>query len=161
MESPLDNVNCRMRLKRADQDDLIVDFMPDDESILGFSNRWYSDALRTAGNRMLRSGTVIRVVTPVYFVATKLEAYDGRGNNDPLASRDMEDLLSVVDGRESLAQEITDSELALRSYIAGQFSRMQQHTDFEYAIQAAACNNRDREEIIFQRWEIIRLLAST
>ncbi|MGY3362930.1 hypothetical protein ACVWZL_000055 [Bradyrhizobium sp. GM2.4] len=35
VESPEDEVICRMRLG-----DLKVDFMPDDESILGFSNRW-------------------------------------------------------------------------------------------------------------------------
>ena len=39
-ESMDDNIACRMRL-----DGLIVDFMPDDEDILGFSNRWYTPAL--------------------------------------------------------------------------------------------------------------------
>lgn len=34
-EAPDDNVICRMKLG-----ELKVDFMPDDESILGFSNRW-------------------------------------------------------------------------------------------------------------------------
>ena len=35
-ESPEDDVICRMRLGS-----LIVDFMPDDKTILGFTNRWY------------------------------------------------------------------------------------------------------------------------
>lgn len=154
-ESPLDNVNCRMRLKRAGQDDLIVDFMPDDAKILGFTNRWYADALQTAADVALQSGTVIRVVTPVYFIGTKLEAYQGRGNNDPLGSRDMEDILSVVDGRESLGEEIIASAPELQTYIAQHFTQLLKHADFEYAVQAAARNSRDREEIIFQRWETI------
>ena len=39
-ESPEDDVICRMRLG-----DLKVDFMPDDKSILGFSNRWYAKGI--------------------------------------------------------------------------------------------------------------------
>jgi len=154
-ESSLDDITCRMRLKQAGWNDLIVDFMPDDAQILGFTNRWYADAVQSASNFSLSSGTVIRVVTAVYFVATKLEAYQGRGNNDPLASRDMEDLLSLVDGRVTLAQEITASSPALQTYIAGHFAKLLQHTDFEYAVQAAARNSRGREAIIFQRWEAV------
>ena len=160
MESPLDNVNCRMRLKRAGQNDLIVDFMPDDELILGFTNRWYADALRTAADMPLQSGTVIRVISPVYFIATKLEAYHGRGNQDLLGSRDMEDILSIVDGRESLAQEVAVAEPALRGYIAEQFDLLLSAPDFEYAVQAAARNNPAREELLFRRMEAITSLLT-
>lgn len=158
-ESPQDDITCRMRLARAGAQELIVDFMPDDAEILGFTNRWYADAVHTATNFSLRSGTVIRVVSPVHFVATKLEAYRGRGNNDPLASRDMEDLLSIVDGREALLEEITGSAPELQGYIAGQFSQLLQHSDFDYAVQAAARNSRGREDIIFKRWQTIASIA--
>lgn len=154
-ESPLDNVNCRMRLKRAGQEDLIVDFMPDDARILGFTNRWYADALKTAADMPLHSGTVIRVILPAYFIATKLEAYHGRGNNDPLASRDMEDILNVVNGRESLVEDIAAADPVLRAYIATQFTALLRHPDFDYAVQAAAGNSKGRDAIIFQRWETI------
>jgi hypothetical protein len=36
------------------------------------------------------------------FVATKFEAFHGRGNNDHLASHDLEDIITVVDGRPEL-----------------------------------------------------------
>lgn len=78
-----DDVICRMRLG-----ELIVDFMPDDKNILGFSNRWYEQALVQAQDYQLSDDLVIRFLTPPYFVATKLEAYKGRGNNDLLASHD-------------------------------------------------------------------------
>ena len=44
----------------------------------------------------------------------------GRGNNDPLASHDIEDLLNVVDGCEALQQEIEQAEPILKTYIAQQ-----------------------------------------
>lgn len=149
--SPEDDVICRTRLRDGNASDLIVDFMPDDAAILGFSNRWYADALREANDHSLLSGTVIRVVAPAYFLGTKLEAFRGRGNNDPLASRDTEDILNVVDGRASLGDEVARAPEDLRADIAAGIAQLLQHRDFDYAVQAAARNNRQREELIFAR----------
>jgi predicted nucleotidyltransferase len=51
-----------------------VDVMPTDPQILGFSNRWYAPAVRTAQTHPL-DDVRVRVVTAPYFVATKLEAF--------------------------------------------------------------------------------------
>jgi len=153
--SPEDEVICRTRLRDGTGPDLIVDFMPDDAAILGFSNCWYADALREATDHVLPDGTVIRVVSPAHFLGTKLEAYRGRGGNDPLASRDVEDILNVVDGRESLAEEVAAAAMPLRADIAAGIAALLRHRDFDYAVQAAARNNRQREELIFRRLESI------
>ena len=63
-ESPEDDVICRMRLGK-----LKVDFMPDDEKILGFSNRWYELGLKTAINYKLNEDLAIRLLSPPLFVA--------------------------------------------------------------------------------------------
>lgn len=160
-QSAEDEVICRMRLQGELSQSLIVDFMPDDERILGFSNRWYAPALQTAQTRMLSTGREVRVVSPVYFVATKLEAFLGRGNNDPLSSRDIEDILTVVDGRESLALEIREASAELKTYIAAQLAALLQNPDFDYAVQSAARNNRAREALIFKRLETIAQLQET
>lgn len=156
-----DEIICRMRLPGPTGQPLIVDFMPDDAKILGFSNRWYGDALHTAGRHTLTTGQEIRVVTPAYFVATKFEAYQGRGNNDPLASRDIEDILTVVDGRESLKQEIAMAAPRVRDYIAQQVAAMLDNPNFDYAVQAASRNNRGREQLLFRRLEAIATLVET
>jgi hypothetical protein len=83
---------CRWR-----RGDLIVDVMPIDERVLGFSNRWYPRAIETAQTLDI-AGHNIRVVTPALFVATKLEAFHGRGGDDVSASHDLEDIIAVVDG---------------------------------------------------------------
>jgi len=132
-ESMEDDVICRMRLG-----ELKVDFMPDDEKILGFSNRWYEAALECAQNYQLKDDLTIRLLTRPFFVATKLEAYLGRGNDDPLASHDLEDILNLVDGREALVAEIADAHADVRDYIAEQVSFLLDHRDFEYAVQGSA-----------------------
>jgi predicted nucleotidyltransferase len=60
-------------------DGMILDVMPTDPSLLGFSNRWYPEAMREAMPCGLPGGTEIRVVSAPYFLATKLEAFLGRG----------------------------------------------------------------------------------
>ena len=152
--SPDDNVICRMRLG-----ELKVDFMPDDASILGFSNRWYGDTLEHSKEVTLSDGTAIRLITPPYFIATKLEAYSGRGNSDPLASHDIEDLLNIVDGCEALQQELEQAEPILKTYIAQQISLLLRHRDFEYAVQATARNIPEREAIIFRRLDALAALG--
>src|ERR1700676_3354505 len=75
----------------------ILDVMPLDEKILGFSNRWYKAAMKSSTTKRISPDLEIRMVTGPFFIATKLEAFRGRGKGDFLGSRDLEDLVSVVD----------------------------------------------------------------
>jgi predicted nucleotidyltransferase len=155
-ESMEDDVICRMRLGA-----LKVDFMPDDDKILGFSNRWYEAALEGAQNHQLKDDLTIRLLTPPFFVATKLEAYLGRGNDDPLASHDLEDILNLVDGREELVAEIADAHADVRDYIAGQVSFLLDHRDFEYAVQGIVRGSPGREDLIFERLEALKAMKGS
>jgi hypothetical protein len=95
-----------------------LDVMPLDGSILGFANTWYEPALATAEKRELEPGLTILLVNPVYFCASKLEAFRDRGKNDYFGSRDLEDVIAVVDGREELAGEIQGAKNDVRSYLS-------------------------------------------
>jgi len=97
---------------------LTLDVMPLDSQVLGFSNRWYPEALQTAGNVRLPGGLVIRAINAPYFLGTKLEAFKGRGKRDYLASHDLEDFMAVVDGRRSLISEVKSTSSELKMYIA-------------------------------------------
>ena len=149
-ESPEDDVICRMRLG-----DLKVDFMPDDESILGFSNRWYAKGIETAVNDPLTDTITIKRLTPELFLATKLEAYLGRGNNDLLGSRDMEDILLVVDGREELVAEIQAADEDVRGYIAEQSRALLEHDDFDHFLAGNIKGPEGRVDIVSERFVAI------
>ena len=143
-----DEVNCRFRLGS-----LCVDFMPDDENVLGYSNQWYSDALATAQPYAMDKGVIIRLVTPSYFLATKFEAFKGRGNGDLLASRDMEDILNLVDGREELLTEVRQLAPELKTYLANAFTLLLEMPYINHLVQSTADNDSGREDIIFERLE--------
>ena len=141
---------CAMKLG-----DLRVDFMPDDPQVLGFGNRWYGDALKTAMPYKLSDDLSIRLVNPSYFLATKLEAYKGRGKGDTLSSHDIEDLLTLIDGRESLINEVKAAPEELRGYLAEEFSQLLQDPNFEYAVNSQTGGNAEREQILFERIETL------
>jgi hypothetical protein len=105
-------------LCRWQHGELILDVMPLDESILGFSNRWYADALRTAVEVELPNGLKLKAITAPYFLGTKMEAFRGRGHGDYFASHDLEDFITVIDGRSSLLQEVEEASSELRAFLA-------------------------------------------
>ncbi|MGV6986888.1 hypothetical protein [Providencia hangzhouensis] len=128
-----------------------VDFMPVDQNALGFSNRWYKDAVEMACQYQLTQNVTINLIRPEYFIATKLEAYLGRVNGDLLSSRDIEDILNIFDGRESIVEEISQSSTALKEYISNNLALLINEYDFEMAVQSTSQGIRSREDIIFER----------
>jgi predicted nucleotidyltransferase len=111
-----------------------LDLMPSQPGILGFHNRWYPLAIETATQIKLPNGMDIRLITAPVFVATKFEAFHGRGNNDYLASHDLEDIVTVVDGRPELIQEIDQADSELRHYIAAEINALLEGRDFLTAL---------------------------
>jgi hypothetical protein len=97
---------------------LILDAMPTDGDLLGFENRWQSKGFPHAVDVALSSGARIRVIPPPYLLATKLEAFGGRGGGDLIASRDFADIVAIVDGRVELIEEMRLSSAELNSFIA-------------------------------------------
>jgi len=133
--------------------------MPDDGKIVGYSNRWYAKGFTSAQAYKLNDEITIKLLTPTYFIATKLVEYLGRGNNDPQASHDMEDILNLFDGRKEIIQEIAKAGADVRNYIAWQIGQLLDNDDFGYAVQATARGDRDREDLIYERLGATRELA--
>lgn len=140
-------------------DGVQVDIMPLDESILGFSNRWYSQLVEHAELRELPDGETIRVASAPYLMATKLEAFRGRGQGDYQVSHDLEDVIILLDGRPELPTEIFYAPDDVRTYIAEEVARLLNNRDFLYAIQGYLDPDeasQAREPMIRERLEKIR-----
>jgi hypothetical protein len=153
--SPEGDVICRMRL-----DGLKVDFMRDDDNILGFINRWYRLGLATAEDHVLNDELTIRILTPPLFVATKLEAHLGRGGEDWMMSRDLEDILILLDGRRELRADVENAPREIQTYIAELFTALMAHEQLEIAVDANFRGDRGRNDLTYQRMAEIIALGS-
>jgi predicted nucleotidyltransferase len=101
---------------------IIVDVMPTDKTILGFANRWYQQGFTQSMVYQLDEAYPIRIFTPAYFIATKLEAFNGRGQNDGRTSTDFEDIVYVLNNRTTIWDEMAQADHTVREYLTAQFS---------------------------------------
>jgi Nucleotidyl transferase AbiEii toxin, Type IV TA system len=130
-------VICRWR--SADPQ-LVLDVMPTDPDILGFSNPWYEEAISRAVTVTLESGAEIRAAAPATLVATKLCAWKGRGEGDLLRSLDIHDVLTLIDGRPELIEEVASAPPDLRKYIRDELSELRTEGYFDYAVESATAS---------------------
>jgi hypothetical protein len=137
---------------------VVVDVMPTNEAILGFSNQWYPEALKQAQRITLANGVSIQIVSAPHFLATKLEAFYGRGDDDYMASHDLEDLIAVLDGRASIIDEVTKSSESLRAYLAEEFGKLLRNDEFHDALPCQLppdSASQERITLIASRMEAI------
>lgn len=107
----------------------VVDVMPLDEAILGFSNRWYKQGYRTAMDYAIDDGLPIKILTAPYFIATKLEAFQDRGEKDGRMSTDFEDIVFVLENRRSVWQEMKAADEDVRAFLTEQFRTLRANPD--------------------------------
>jgi hypothetical protein len=74
---------------------------------------------------------------PPHLLATKLEAFRGRGAGDYLASRDFGDVVTLVDGRSELLEEVAAADDDVRAYVAEAFRTMKGDAFFESGVAGA------------------------
>jgi len=146
-QSMEDDVICRWRC-----DDIILDVMPTDEKILGFSNSWYKEAIQNAVTHQIAKDIFIKSITAPYFLAIKIEAFKTRGNNDFFGSHDLEDIITVIAGRVNITDEITLSSKELREHLKQIFEKMLKDNQFELALPGHVSDG----PVTMQRVQIVK-----
>ncbi len=115
-------------------DGLQLDVVPADSKILGFSNRWYALAVATAQRYQLQSDRCIQLITAPLFLATKLDAFADRGRADFLASHDLEDFITVIDGRPEIESEVRCAPVEVRTYIGESLRSLLANPEFNLSL---------------------------
>lgn len=119
----------------------IVDVMPIEEKILGFSNRWYEEGFKNSILHTIDDQVTIRIFSAPYFLASKLEAFNSRGKNDAgeydgRQSSDFEDIVYILVYRRSIWQEIATTTGDLKTYLVQELRRWSSVPYFEEWIDA-------------------------
>jgi hypothetical protein len=113
-------------------DGVKVDIMPmrDPASL---RNPWFEIAVHTAQPVKVRDQTLLLVTAPC-FLAMKILAFNNRGENDFMGSHDFEDVLSIVDGRAALVDEVAQADPGTRKYVCGELARFLADTRFRESL---------------------------
>lgn len=112
---------------------LTIDIMPTDGRLLGLNTDWFKEALASATMKII-GGFNLRLISPAAFIATKLAAFADRGNGDFFGSHDIEDVITVIDGRSSIVKEIEAAPAVLQDFIVSSLRRMNQLSEFQEAL---------------------------
>ena len=135
--------------------------MPTEAKILGFSNRWYKSVFETCTAVKLPSGQEINLISSPLFIATKLEAFHDRGNGEYGVSHDIEDIITVVDGRVELLEELDLSPKEVRESLQEEFDFLLSESNFIDSITwhlAPDSANQGRLPLIIERLRVIAQL---
>lgn len=119
--SPDANSKVRVRYKIKG---ITVDFMPTTDVAIGFENKWYPDGFKNAIEYSIGEDESIQILAPEYFLATKLEAFKSRGYSDPRQSQDFEDIVYVLENRDSIWPELANCSESVKSYLIAEFGKL-------------------------------------
>lgn len=113
-----------------------VDFIPTEEKILGFKNKWYAEGFDHAVDFEFEDGFIIKIFPPEYFLASKIDAFWDRGRKDMRLSTDFEDVVFMFNSRKELLSEIKNSSTNVLKYIIEKMNYFISHQDIEEGIIA-------------------------
>jgi predicted nucleotidyltransferase len=127
-----------------------LDLVPLDEKVLGFANPWYRVGFEEALTVELTGGVKLRHLAAPHFLATKFEAFKDRGQNDVYLSHDLEDIMTVLEGRAAVVQDVTAVADAIRNHVGQSVAALLDMPAFHNALPGLL-SNPEREPIVKAR----------
>lgn len=119
--APSENV-----MYRYTHEDILIDFIPYEETPLGPTNSWLKPGFEKA--YPVNIGELEIKILPVsLFLATKWEAYKSRGS-DPRTSHDFEDIIYIVDNNKELVEDFHNAESDVQDFLKAMSSEILNHT---------------------------------
>ena len=127
-----------------------LDLVPVDEKVLGFANPWYRVGYKEALVAELADGLTLRHLCAPHFLATKFEAFKDRGQNDVYLSHDLEDIMTVIEGRVAVAYEVGEANADVRRHVGRSVAALLGMPAFHNALPGLL-SNPEREQTVKAR----------
>lgn len=136
---------------------IIVDFMPTDAAILGFTNPWYKAGIQNAATTKLSSGTSIRFLPIEYFVATKCTAFLDRGAADLYASKDLEDIVFLLAYGSAIREKLEGAPWEIKEAL----DKVREKIEGSHSLMEIIEAHIDRKATAAQKQQVVDLLSIT
>ncbi|WP_299290525.1 nucleotidyl transferase AbiEii/AbiGii toxin family protein [uncultured Mucilaginibacter sp.] len=124
-------VYCRYKIQG-----IIVDVMPTNDTAIGFSNKWYPEGFKNVVTAQLDERTKVKIFSLPYFIASKWEAYKGRGKGDYRTSKDFEDLVYLFENVDDLQGQLNKAPAHLFNYLQEEILKVIDTSDFKEGLYA-------------------------
>jgi predicted nucleotidyltransferase len=115
--------------------DLIIDVLPRDVTLIGMRGGFLATGYDRAMEVELPNGTRIHVLRPADLMAAKVEAWHDRGRGDWMASADLEDLLSLVEGLPDFGVVATQADPKVQTCLSAWAREMLAHPDLDTLLE--------------------------
>lgn len=136
--------------------DIIIDIMPMNEHILGFTNIWYNEGLRNSVSYNLEDNLTIKIFILPYFLGSKFEALKSeRHGKDYRCNSDFEDIIYIFDNRINIKNELIESKNDVKSYLQKSISELlkRPHIEEEISSHLGYSSSKQRKDRILLIWE--------
>jgi hypothetical protein len=124
-----------------------VDVMSVDASTVGFTNIWYKEGVERA-IEVITAPVSVKIFSLSYFLASKIVAFRDRGKNDYMGSRDIEDIVSLLEvaSEELLEKQLPQASQDVHEFLKKEFQLLLATSDFIDCIPGAVFNRASANE---------------
>jgi predicted nucleotidyltransferase len=138
--------------------DIVIDIMPTDADILGFTNLWYKDGMEESITYQLDEKLSIQIFSLPYFLASKFEALKSdRHGKDYRMNSDFEDIIYIFDNRLNIKDEILNLEGNVKDYLERAIANLlsRPHIEEEIGANLEFSTLTKRKQRILSIWKSI------
>jgi hypothetical protein len=137
---------------------LTVCFWNVDPVFSPFSSRFMRDAFAMPRRLPATPEMKVKMVNPAFFLALKIEAFQGRGQGNFQTSEDLNDLVSMLAARAELAFDLKLAAPPVRSFVQRSLAELKPKHEFQEAIKRIANFDQARVDLALSRLnEIVRI----
>ena len=118
---------------RYTYEDVLIDFIPFEETPLGPTNKWLKPGFKKAYSITIGKAK-IRILPVSMFLATKWEAYKNRGG-DPRMSHDFEDIIYIIDNNLNLIDDVVNADKNVQAFLKEMSNEILSHSSLYEIIE--------------------------
>lgn len=140
-------------------EDILIDFIPFEETPLGPTNKWLKPGFEKAYPIKIGK-TEIRILPVSLYLTTKWEAFNNRGG-DPRMSHDFEDIIYVIDNNLELVDDTMRAEEPVRKLLAEMANSILSHPSKDEIIECHLnpFTAKERKQLIMDKLQKIQKLG--
>ena len=141
---------------RYSYEDILIDFIPYEETPLGLTNRWLKPGFERAYPVTIGDAE-IKILPVSMFLATKWEAFKNRGN-DPRTSHDFEDIIYVIDNNINLVADVTKADKDVKNFLKEMSIEILSHSSLNEIIECHLnpFSAMERRELVLEKLNEIK-----